>query len=180
MVFEPKILGILCNWCSYSAADAAGSAQIQHAPNVHTVRVMCSGRVDPGIVLRSLRNGMDGVLVCGCHPGDCHYVNGNLKAAGRFRLLARMLADMGVEPERVRLEWISASEGARYAQVVDEMTARVRELGPLEWPDLDDVDGDDGEAADGDAAEIASTERAAADEAIEVAPETSVSGREAE
>lgn len=137
MSFQPKILGILCNWCTYSAADAAGAAHISYAPNVRVVRVMCTGRVDPQFVLSSLVGGMDGVLICGCHPGDCHYINGNSKAAGRIHLLQKMLVDMGVEPERIRLEWISASETERYAEVIDEMTEQVRACGPLLWPSLD-------------------------------------------
>lgn len=134
--FEPRILGILCNWCSYSGADGAGQSRLAYPPNVQVVRVMCSGRVEPAFILEALAGGMDGVLVCGCHPGDCHYINGNCKTMGRFPLLHKMLVDMGVEPERVRLEWVSASEGKRYAQLVAEMTEQVRELGPLEWPAL--------------------------------------------
>ncbi len=137
MSFEPKILGILCNWCTYSAADSAGAAHISYAPNVNVVRVMCTGRIDPQFILSALSGGMDGVLVCGCHPGDCHYVNGNCKAAGRFHLMKSMLVEMGIEPERIRLEWISASESDRYATVIDEMTEQVRACGPLHWPSLD-------------------------------------------
>jgi F420-non-reducing hydrogenase iron-sulfur subunit len=136
MSFEPRILGFLCNWCSYSAADAAGAAQKSYAPNVRVVRVMCTGRVDPTFVMRALAGGIDGVLVCGCHPGDCHYVSGNCKALARFGLLQRTLAQLGVEPERLRLEWISAAEGDRFAEVVSEMTEQVRALGPLSWPGL--------------------------------------------
>lgn len=135
--FEPRILGILCNWCSYSGADGAGQARLAYPPNVRVVRVMCSGRVDPTFVLEALADGMDGVLVCGCHPGDCHYLSGNCKAAARFPLLQAMLADMGIEPGRVRLEWVSASESARYAGLVREMVDAVRELGPLRWPVLE-------------------------------------------
>jgi F420-non-reducing hydrogenase iron-sulfur subunit len=132
--FQPRILGLLCNWCSYTAADAAGAAQHTYAPNVRIVRVMCTGRIDPAVVFKALAQGMDGVLICGCHPGDCHYVNGNCKALARFRLLERTLADLGIEPGRVRLEWVSASEGERLAALFDEMTEQVRELGPLGWP----------------------------------------------
>lgn len=135
--FEPRILGILCNWCSYSGADSAGQSRFPYAPNVQVVRVMCTGRVDPTFILNALANGMDGVLVCGCHPGDCHYVNGNCKTMARFPLLKKTLTELGVEPERVRLEWISASEGERYAQVVNEMTEQIHALGPLRWPSLD-------------------------------------------
>lgn len=134
--YEPRILGILCNWCSYSGADSAGQARTAYPPNVRVVRVMCSGRVDPAFVLDALAEGMDGVLVCGCHPGDCHYVSGNCRAAARFAVLKRMLVGMGVEPERVRLEWVSASEGRRYADLVAEMTEQVRALGPLDFPTL--------------------------------------------
>lgn len=133
--FEPRILGILCNWCSYSGADSAGSARLACPPNVEVVRVMCSGRVDPRFVLEALNDGADGVLICGCHPGDCHYINGNCKAVARVSLLTRMLTDLGIEPERVRLEWVSASEGARYARLAAEMTEQVRALGPLRRPE---------------------------------------------
>lgn len=132
--FEPRILGLLCNWCSYTAADAAGAAHHMYAPNVRIVRVMCTGRIDPSLVFKALAGGVDGVLICGCHPGDCHYVNGNCKALARFRLVERTLADLGVEPGRVRLEWVSAAEGERLAGLIDEMTDQVRSLGPLAWP----------------------------------------------
>jgi F420-non-reducing hydrogenase iron-sulfur subunit len=134
--FEPSIVAYLCAWCSYSAADAAGAAHRQYPWNVRIVRVMCSGRVDPTFVLEAFSKGADGVLVCGCHPGDCHYVNGNCRAAGRIALLSRTLEDMGIEKERLRLEWISASEGERFTQVASEMTESVRRLGPLGWPSL--------------------------------------------
>jgi len=132
--FEPKILGLLCNWCSYTAADAAGAAHHTYPANVRIVRVMCTGRIDPSLVFSALAGGVDGVLVCGCHPGDCHYVSGNCKALARFQLIERVLADLGVEPGRVRLEWVSASEGERLAALIDEMTEQVRALGPLSWP----------------------------------------------
>jgi F420-non-reducing hydrogenase iron-sulfur subunit len=134
MSFEPRIIGFLCNWCSYSAADSAGAAKLTYAPNARVIRVMCTGRVDPTFILRSFSAGVDGVLICGCHPGDCHYINGNCKALGRYRLIERMLGDMGLEPERLRLEWIGATEGERFAEVINEMTEAVRALGPLEWP----------------------------------------------
>lgn len=129
--FEPRILGVLCNWCSYSGADGAGQQRIEYPPNVEVVRVMCSGRVDPTLVFKAFAEGMDGVLICGCHPGDCHYINGNCKAVARFGLIKRMAEDLGIESERLRLEWVSASEGARYAQLVAEMTEQVRALGPF-------------------------------------------------
>ena len=131
MSFEPKILGILCNWCSYAGADLAGTSRKKYAPNVRIVRVMCSGRVEPTFVLKALANGADGVLICGCHPGDCHYSEGNYKAVRRFLLLKKMLAQMGVEDERVRLEWVSASEGDHFAAIVDEMTEQIKKLGPF-------------------------------------------------
>jgi len=133
MPFEPKILGIFCNWCSYTGADLAGTARIKYAPNVRIIRVMCSGRVDPQFVLKAFQEGADGVLVAGCHPGDCHYIEGNHKTMGRIPILKQMLNQFGIEPERFRLEWISASEGDRVAEVVNEMTEQVRNLGPLNW-----------------------------------------------
>jgi F420-non-reducing hydrogenase iron-sulfur subunit len=129
--FEPKIVGFLCNWCSYAGADLAGTSRMKYAPNVRVVRVMCTGRMDPTFVLKAFQKGADGVLIAGCHPGDCHYAEGNYKAVRRISLLKKMLAQMGIEEERVRLEWVSASEGERYARIVDEMTARVKELGSL-------------------------------------------------
>jgi F420-non-reducing hydrogenase iron-sulfur subunit len=130
MGFEPRIVGFLCNWCSYTGADLAGTSRIQYQPNVRVIRVMCSARVDPTFILQALARGADGVLICGCHPGDCHYLEGNYKALRRFRMLRRLLHDLGVEEERVRLEWVSASEGKRFAEVVDDMTEKIRELGP--------------------------------------------------
>ncbi len=130
MTFEPTIVGFLCNWCSYTGADLAGTSRIQYAPNVRVIRVMCSARIDPTFVLKALRDGADGVLICGCHPGDCHYSEGNYKMMRRFPLLKSLLADYGIEEERVRLEWVSASEGQRFADIVNDMTERVRALGP--------------------------------------------------
>jgi F420-non-reducing hydrogenase iron-sulfur subunit len=132
MAFEPKILGFLCNWCSYSAADSAGASHREYPANLRVVRVMCSGRVDPVFALQALAGGMDGVLICGCHPGDCHYISGNCRTLGRFELLKRMLAAMGVEPERLRVEWVSAQEADRFAAIVEEMTEQIRALGPLD------------------------------------------------
>jgi F420-non-reducing hydrogenase iron-sulfur subunit len=131
--FEPRILGILCTWCSYSGADSAGQSRTAYPANLEVVRVLCSGRVDPAFILTALVDGADAVLVAGCHPGDCHYINGNCKAAARMDGLHAMLDQFGIERERVRLEWISASEGARYAEIVAEMTEQVRALGPLDW-----------------------------------------------
>jgi F420-non-reducing hydrogenase iron-sulfur subunit len=131
--FEPRIIGFLCWWCAYTGADLAGTSRIKYSPNVSVIRVMCSGRVDPSFVLKALRGGADGVLIAGCHPGDCHYINGNMKTAARFPLLRNMLRQFNVEDERVRLEWVSASEGDKFARIVNEMTEDIRELGPLNW-----------------------------------------------
>ena len=130
MSYEPKILGLLCNWCSYTGADLAGTSRIQYPANIRVVRVMCSARVDPTFVLDALSKGADGVLICGCHPGDCHYSEGNYKAMRRFALLRQLLKAYGIENERVRLEWVSASEGQRFADIVTDLTERVRALGP--------------------------------------------------
>ncbi len=135
MDFEPKILGLLCNWCSYTGADLAGTARMKYPPNVYTVRVMCSGRVDPGFILDAFRAGADGVLVCGCHPGDCHYVEGNYKCMRRIPLTKKLLEGLGINPKRLRLEWVSASEGARYKEVVTDFTEQIRMLGPLKLND---------------------------------------------
>jgi F420-non-reducing hydrogenase iron-sulfur subunit len=132
--FEPKIVGFFCNWCSYRAADLAGTARIKHAPNVRIIRVMCSGRVDPAFVLKALSMGADGVLIAGCHPGECHYLNQNYKAMRRFILLKHMLRQLGVEDERLRLVWASAAEGQQLAEAVDGLVEDVRRLGPLNWP----------------------------------------------
>ncbi len=131
MAFEPKIVGFLCNWCSYAGADLAGTSRMKYAPNVRVIRVMCSGRVEPAFVLKAFKEGADGVLICGCHPGDCHYMEGNYKAARRIPLLKKMLSQFGIEEERVRLEWISAAEGDRFASIVNDMTKKVKELGPF-------------------------------------------------
>jgi F420-non-reducing hydrogenase iron-sulfur subunit len=129
--FNPTIVGFFCNWCTYLAADLAGTSRMKYAPNVRVVRTMCSGRVDPQMILWAFRNGADGVLIGGCHPGDCHYQEGNYKALRRSKLLLKMLPQFGIEPERLRLEWISASEGERLRDVVNEFTEQIRRLGPL-------------------------------------------------
>ena len=129
--YEPKLVGFLCNWCSYTGADLAGTSRIQYPPNIRIVRVMCSARIDPSFVLMALARGVDGVLVCGCHPGDCHYSEGNYKTMRRFPLLKRVLATYGIEDERVRLEWVSASEGQRVQHAINDMTSRLRRLGPF-------------------------------------------------
>ena len=131
--FEPKIVGFLCNWCSYRAADLAGTARIKHAQNVRIIRVMCSGRVDPTFILKALSLGADGVLVAGCHPGECHYIEQNYKAMRRYMLLKRVLAQLGMEPERVKLVWASAAEGVKLAHEITVMVEEVRKLGPLHW-----------------------------------------------
>ena len=131
MTFEPKIVGFLCNWCTYTGADLAGTARIKYAPNVRVVRVMCSGRVDPSFIVKAFVDGADGVLMGGCHPGDCHYINGNFKTFRRMPLVKRYLAELGIDSRRFRFEWISASEGDRFAAIVNEFTAALRRLGPL-------------------------------------------------
>jgi F420-non-reducing hydrogenase iron-sulfur subunit len=128
--FEPKLVGFLCNWCSYTGADLAGTSRIKYASNLRVIRTMCTARIDPTFILKALLEGADGVLICGCHPGDCHYVEGNYKAMRRYPLLKKLLDDYGIEPERVQLEWVSASEGRRFAEVVDHMTEQLRTLGP--------------------------------------------------
>jgi F420-non-reducing hydrogenase iron-sulfur subunit len=131
--FEPKIVAFCCNWCSYAGADLAGTSRIQYSPNIRVIRVMCSGRVNPLFVLKALSIGADGVLVLGCHPGDCHYIEGNYKAMRRIPLLRKMLKQFGIEEERVRLEWVSASEGAKFAEVTNDFTQTVRSLGPISF-----------------------------------------------
>jgi F420-non-reducing hydrogenase iron-sulfur subunit len=129
--FNPRLVGFFCNWCTYMAADLAGTSRMKCAPNLRVIRTMCSGRIDPQFVLWAFRNGADGVLIGGCHPGDCHYQEGNYKALRRITLLRKMLPQLGIEPQRLRLEWISAAEGERFRDVVNEFTEQVRALGPL-------------------------------------------------
>lgn len=131
--FEPRIVGFLCKWCAYTGADLAGTSRIKYPPNINPVRVNCSGRVDPILVMKALASGADGILIAGCHPGDCHYASGNMKTLRRFTVLQKMLTQFGIEKERVRLEWVSASEGERYARIVESMTEDIRALGPLNW-----------------------------------------------
>jgi F420-non-reducing hydrogenase iron-sulfur subunit len=128
--FEPKILAFLCNWCSYVAADAAGVSRLQQMPNVRIIRVFCSGMVDPSYVVKAFSLGADGVLIAGCHPGDCHYISGNIKALRRSFLLKKLLSELGQAEERFRLEWIAASEPQRYVKVINQMIEEVRNLGP--------------------------------------------------
>ncbi len=130
--FEPRIVAFLCNWCAYSGADLAGVSRLKYPPNVVPIRVMCSGRVDPQFVLEAFREGADGVFIGGCHtPTDCHYVNGNFKTYKRKVVMERMLEQMGINPRRLRLEWVSASEGKKFAEVMDDFIDEVRKLGPV-------------------------------------------------
>ena len=129
--FEPRIVGFLCNWCAYSGADLAGVSRLKSAPNLRIIRVMCNGRVDASLILRALQLGADGVLVAGCHPGDCHYQEGNFKALRRVLMLQRVLRDFGIDSRRLRLEWISASEAEKFARVSREFADEIRALGPL-------------------------------------------------
>jgi F420-non-reducing hydrogenase iron-sulfur subunit len=131
--FEPVIIGFTCNWCSYRAADLAGTARMKYPPNVRLIRLMCSGRLDPTFVLKALANGADAVLISGCHPGECHYLEQNYKALRRFHLLRRTIAQMGIEPERVRLVWASAAEGVRLTEEITRLVEDIRQLGPLNW-----------------------------------------------
>lgn len=128
--FEPTIICFCCNWCSYAGADLAGASRIQYPRNVLIIRSMCSGMIHPNFVINALTKGADGVLICGCHPGDCHYLEGNLKAELRAGAIELMLEDFGLEPERFRLEWVSASEGQKFARIVQEMVEDLKELGP--------------------------------------------------
>jgi len=129
--YEPRIVGFLCNWCSYAGADLAGVSRLQYPPNIRSIRVMCSGRVHPRFILEAFKGGADGVLVAGCHtPGDCHYISGNFKAERRVALLHQLLDQLGLERERLRLEWVSAAEGERFSQVIKEMTEDLKRLGP--------------------------------------------------
>jgi F420-non-reducing hydrogenase iron-sulfur subunit len=158
--FEPRIVAFFCNWCTYTAADLAGISRMRYAPNVRVLRLMCSGRVDPQFVLAAFRGGADGVLIGGCHPGDCHYQEGNYNALRRFSLLRPMLRQLGIEDDRLRLEWISASEGDKVQKVCDEMTEAVRALGPLGLapaPKPEPVRGPEPRAAEGVLAEGAAS-----------------------
>jgi F420-non-reducing hydrogenase iron-sulfur subunit len=130
MNYQPTILAFLCNWCAYTGADLAGTSRMKYAANVRIIRVMCSGRIEPTFVLEAFREGADGVLICGCHPGDCHYQSGNYKCLRRYHLLKKYIAQMGIEEERLCLEWISASEGRQFAALIDKYTESIRNLGP--------------------------------------------------
>jgi len=145
VTFEPRIVGFLCNWCSYAGADLAGVSRVQYPTNIRIIRLMCSGRVDPVIVLETLIQGADGVLVMGCHPGDCHYMEGNYQAERKIKMLKKLIAQTGLETERLRLEWVSASEGERFAQIVKDFTNQMRAFGPSplsgEKPDVNILEG---------------------------------------
>lgn len=146
-VFEPKIIAFFCNWCTYLAADLAGTSRMKYPPNVRVIRLMCSGRVDPQFVLKAFEAGADGVLIGGCHPGDCHYQEGNYKALRRFLLLRKVLTQLGIEEDRFRLEWISAAEAERLRVAINDMVEKVRALGPLHLQILQHADAVDGEGA---------------------------------
>jgi len=129
--WEPKIVAFLCNWCSYAGADLAGVSRIQYPSNIRVIRVPCSGRVNPFYIIKTLQNGIDGVLVSGCHPGDCHYISGNLIARRKFTLLKSFLEYIGIEPGRVQFSWVSAAEGGRFAQIIEKVTKEVKKLGHI-------------------------------------------------
>lgn len=130
MEFKPKIIAFLCNWCSYTGADLAGTSRMKYAPNIRVIRVMCSGRVDPTFVLKAFKQGTDGVMILGCHPGDCHYHEGNYRCLRRYNLLQKYIQQMGIEKDRLHLDWISASEGKQFAELVDKVTDTITKLGP--------------------------------------------------
>ncbi len=132
--FEPVIIGFTCNWCSYRAADLAGTARVKYPPNIRLIRMMCSGRLDPTFVIKAFAGGADGVLITGCHPGECHYIEQNYKALRRYLLSRRTLGQLGIAPGRLKLVWASAAEGVKLAQEITNMVAEIRALGPLHWP----------------------------------------------
>ena len=140
--FEPIIIGFTCNWCSYRAADLAGMSRVKYPPNVRLIRLMCSGRLDPTFVLKALQGGADAVLITGCHPGECHYLEQNYKAYRRYLLLKRTLTQFGIEPQRVKLVWASAAEGVHLAETITEMVEEIRALGPLNWSGVVAPNGD--------------------------------------
>jgi len=131
--FEPKIVAFVCNWCSYGGADIAGSMKLHYTPNVKLIRVMCSGRVDPEFIMEAFQGGADGVMVLGCHPGDCHYIEGNYKTLKRHNILKPLLDQFNIEQDRLYLDWVSASEGEKFARVMNDMNDRITRLGPLNW-----------------------------------------------
>jgi len=134
--WEPKIVAFLCNWCSYAGADLAGISRMQYPPNIRVIRVPCSGRINPMFIVKALQIGADGVLVSGCHPGDCHYLSGNYAARRKFALLKSFLEYLGIEPERVRFSWVSAAEGEKFQHLVTEVVRGVREMGPVKYRNL--------------------------------------------
>jgi F420-non-reducing hydrogenase iron-sulfur subunit len=129
MSYSPTIVAFLCNWCAYTGADLAGTSRLRYAPNIRVIRIMCSGRIEPTFVLKAFKEGADGVLICGCHPGDCHYQEGNYKCLRRFKLIEKYIEQMGIEKERLKLEWISASEGKQFAELVNNMTKTLLTIG---------------------------------------------------
>lgn len=129
--WEPKIIAFLCNWCSYAGADLAGISRLQYPPNIRIVRVPCSGRVNPLFLIKSLQSGWDGILVSGCHPGDCHYISGNLSARRRFAILKDALEFIGIEPGRINFSWVSAAEGEKFSKIVKEVVEQIKKLGPI-------------------------------------------------
>jgi len=133
MSYRPTIVAFLCNWCAYTGADLAGTSRLRYAPNIRIIRIMCSGRIEPTFILKAFREGADGVLVCGCHPGDCHYQEGNYKCLRRFKLVHKFIQQMGIEKDRMQLEWISASEGKQFAELVNNMTKTLLLLGPVRF-----------------------------------------------
>ena len=137
MSFSPRVVAFCCNWCAYAGADLAGVSRHQYSPEIRIIRVMCSGRVDPAMVLKCFQGGADGVMVLGCHPGDCHYLNGNLEAERRMERTARLMGILGIDPRRLMLRWISASEGERFARAADEFVQTLKALGPLRRTDDD-------------------------------------------
>ena len=132
--FEPVIIGFTCNWCSYRAADMAGTSRLKYPPNVRLIRLMCSGRLDPTFVMKALAGGADGVLITGCHPGECHYLEQNYKALRRVKLLKRTIEQMGISPDRVKLVWASAAEGVKLANEITKFVGEIKDMGPLNWP----------------------------------------------
>lgn len=131
MEFKPNIIAFVCNWCSYAAADTAGLKRSKYPANIKLIRVMCSGRVDPQFVLKAFKEGADAVMILGCHPGDCHYKEGNFKAFKRYALLKKIIADFGIEPQRLILEWVSASEADKFIEVVNKTYKQIQQLGPI-------------------------------------------------
>jgi len=129
--FEPRLVAFVCNWCTYAGADLAGTSRLKYASNVRVIRVPCSGRVDPLLIVKAFERGADGVLVSGCHPGDCHYAEGNYYARRRFRVFRDLLLFLGIEPERVQFSWVSAAEGAKWADLINDLTAKLRAIGPF-------------------------------------------------